>query len=184
MKVFFLFCTAFLMTGCSLVLTDDNEAMDVAARWAEAYFNYDFHEAEQYVTPESGRWLRFAASNTTEHDLQLAQEDGEAIVDVDDFFTEANDTLRIVIQHIEWTRQCLTSRPYCETESGRLEWKAYRKVKSKVATETRVQNREMILLILIGWIDSFHTHIETYDKIVEIEAKTQSVANSNLLPEL
>ena len=96
MKVFFLFCTAFLMTGCSLVLTDDNEAMDVAARWAEAYVNYDFHEAEQYVTPESGRWLRFAASNTTEHDLQLVQEDGEAIVDVDDFFTEANDTLRIV----------------------------------------------------------------------------------------
>jgi hypothetical protein len=42
----------------------------------------------------------------------------------------------------------------------------------------------MILLILVGWIDSFHTHIETYDKIVEIEAKTQSVANSNLLPEL
>ena len=96
MKVFFLFCTAFLMTGCSLVLTDDNEAMDVAARWAEAYFNYDFHEAELYVTPESERWLRFAASNTTEHDLQLVQEDGEAIVDVDDFFTEANDTLRIV----------------------------------------------------------------------------------------
>jgi hypothetical protein len=96
MKVFFLFCTAFLMTGCSLVMTDDNEAMDVAARWAEAYFNYDFHEAEQFVTPESERWLRFAASNTTEHDLQLVQEDGEAIVDVDDFFTEANDTLRIV----------------------------------------------------------------------------------------
>jgi hypothetical protein len=96
MKVFFLFCTAFLMTGCSLVLTDDNEAMDIAARWAEAYFNYDFNKAEQYVTPESGRWLRFAASNTTEHDLQLVQEDGEAIVDVDDFFTEANDTLRIV----------------------------------------------------------------------------------------
>jgi hypothetical protein len=96
MKVFFLFCTAFLMTGCSLVMIDDNEAMDVAARWAEAYFNYDFHEAKQFVTPESERWLRFAASNTTEHDLQLVQEDGEAIVDVDDFFTEANDTLRIV----------------------------------------------------------------------------------------
>jgi hypothetical protein len=42
----------------------------------------------------------------------------------------------------------------------------------------------MILLILIGRIDSFHTHIETYDKIVEIEAKTQSIANSNLLPKL
>jgi hypothetical protein len=42
----------------------------------------------------------------------------------------------------------------------------------------------MILLILIGRIDSFHTHVETYDKIVEIEAKTQSIANSNLLPKL
>ena len=40
--------------------------------------------------------LEHYGARPTEHDLQLVQEDGEAIVDVDDFFTEANDTLRIV----------------------------------------------------------------------------------------
>lgn len=39
--------------------------------FAEAYFNYDFRQAEKYVTPESGKWLRFAASNVTQEDLDM-----------------------------------------------------------------------------------------------------------------
>ena len=97
MKVFFLFCTAFLLSACSRMNRDDQEATDTAVKWADAYFNYDFHEAEKYVTPESRQWLQFAASNTTEHDLQLVQEnEGGASVEADDFFSEANDTLRVV----------------------------------------------------------------------------------------
>lgn len=97
MKVFFLFCAAFLLSACRMTNADDEKAMDVAVSWAEAYFNYDFHEAEKFATPESARWLQFAASNATEHDLQLVQQNGEgASVEVDDFFPDANDTLRVV----------------------------------------------------------------------------------------
>jgi hypothetical protein len=76
---------------------DDQEATDTAVKWADAYFNYDFHEAEKYATPESRQWLQFAASNTTERDLQLVQEnEGGASIEVNDFFPDANDTLRVV----------------------------------------------------------------------------------------
>lgn len=97
MKVFFLFCTALLLSGCDFTSDHDNEAIEAAVNWAEAYFNYDFHKAEEYITPESGQWLIFAASNTTEHDLQLIQQNVDgATVEVEDFFAEANDTLRVV----------------------------------------------------------------------------------------
>lgn len=97
MKVFFLFCTALLLSGCDFTSDHDNEAIEAAVNWAEAYFNYDFHKAEEYITPESSRWLKFAASNTTERDLQLVQQnENGAEVEVEDFFPEANDTLRVV----------------------------------------------------------------------------------------
>ena len=97
MKVFFLFCAAILMSSCDFTSDHDQESIEAAVCWAEAYFNYDFHKAEEYATPESRRWLKFAASNTTEHDLQLVQQnENGATVEVEDFFPEANDTLRVV----------------------------------------------------------------------------------------
>jgi hypothetical protein len=97
MKVFFLFCTVFLLSACNSMNGDDQEATEAAIKWADAYFNYDFHEAEKYATPESRQWLQFAASNTTERDLQLVQEnEGGASIEVNDFFPDANDTLRVV----------------------------------------------------------------------------------------
>jgi len=97
MKVFFLFCTVFLLSACNSMNGDDQEATEAAIKWADAYFNYDFHEAEKYATPESRQWIQFAASNTTVRDLQLVQEnEGGASVEVNDFFPDANDTLRVV----------------------------------------------------------------------------------------
>jgi hypothetical protein len=84
-----------LMSGCSMIQSDDNQATEAAVAWGEAFFNCDFHEAEQYCTPESGRWLQFAASNTTQHDLDLLARQG-ATVQATDYFPEANDTLRVV----------------------------------------------------------------------------------------
>ena len=54
----------------------------------------------QYVTEESGKWLRFAASNTTESDLELLQRQ-QATVDADDYFPVATDTLRVVRLKVE-----------------------------------------------------------------------------------
>ena len=58
----FMLLLPLLLTGCHLADNHYQKAIDNAHDWAEAYFNNDFHEAERLSTPESGRWLRFAAS--------------------------------------------------------------------------------------------------------------------------
>jgi hypothetical protein len=62
-----------LFFGCRNSGDNNEAARSTALQWATAYFNYDFHEAADYCTPESERWLRFAASNATSHDLELLQ---------------------------------------------------------------------------------------------------------------
>ena len=42
----------------------------------------------------------------------------------------------------------------------------------------------VLLLVLIGGIDGFHTHIETQDEIVEVKTYSQAVSHSYLLVEL
>lgn len=98
MRQLFFFLTAITMASCNVGIEGDDAALDVAANWADAYFNCDFHEAANYATPESDKWLRFAASNTTEQDLQTLE--GKATATADEYFTEANDTLRVVTLHV------------------------------------------------------------------------------------
>ena len=98
MRQLLLLLTAVIMTSCNLGFEGDDAALDVATDWADAYFNCDFREAANYATAESDKWLRFAASNTTEQDLQVLQ--GNATSSADEYFTEANDTLRIVTFHV------------------------------------------------------------------------------------
>jgi hypothetical protein len=78
-----------------MIQNDDNEATSTAVQWGEAFFNCDYHAAEALCTPESRRWLQFAASNTTQQDLDLLKQHA-AQVEATDFFPEANDTLRVV----------------------------------------------------------------------------------------
>ena len=96
MKLLLLFMAAVLLTGCDMGMDGDQEARDAAEAWADAYFNCDFKDASGYVTPESQKWLQYAASNTTEQDLKLLQDAGGAQVIVSENFDVANDTLRVV----------------------------------------------------------------------------------------
>ena len=96
MKLLLLFVAAILMAGCDAGMNGDQQARKVAGDWADAYFNYDFKDASGYVTPESQKWLQFAASNVTEQELKLIQEAGGATVTVSEGFDEANDTMRLV----------------------------------------------------------------------------------------
>jgi hypothetical protein len=105
MKLLLLFATAFIMAGCSVGNDGDQQAQNVAGAWADAYFNCDFKDASNYVTPESQKWLQYAASNTTEQDLKLLQEAGGARVTISDSFDEANDTMRLVTLNVT---NCLT----------------------------------------------------------------------------
>ena len=57
-------------------------------------------------------------------------------------------------------------------------------MKSKVATEFRVNDREMLAPVLIDGIDRLHTHIKAENKEIEIQAKAQTIADSQLIQEL
>ena len=95
MKKLLFFALTLSMTACSMIQSDNDQATDVAVEWGEAYFNCDYHAAEQLSTPESRRWLQFAASNTTQQDLDLLKQHA-ADVEATDYYPEASDTLRVV----------------------------------------------------------------------------------------
>ena len=99
MKRFLYFALLVLTVGCDVAMDDDSKAIKVAEQWAEAYFNDDFHEAIKHATPDSEDWLRYAASNATNEDLQLLDAT-PATVTADDGFPIANDTLRVVTLHV------------------------------------------------------------------------------------
>ena len=95
MKKLFILSLTLTLTACSLVKSDEDKAIETAVEWGEAFFNCDYHAAEALSTAESRRWLQFAASNTTQQDLDLLRQH-PAEVDATDFFPEADDTLRVV----------------------------------------------------------------------------------------
>lgn len=57
---------------------DDSDITAAVDSFAAAYFNYDFKTAAANTTPESVKWLRFAASNVIDEDIELlrTQEEG------------------------------------------------------------------------------------------------------------
>jgi hypothetical protein len=95
MKKLLIFALMLSLTACNMIQRDSNKATDVAVQWGEAFFNCDYHAAETLCTPESRRWLQFAASNTTQQDLDLLKQHA-AEVEATDYFPAANDTLRVV----------------------------------------------------------------------------------------
>ena len=92
MKKLLIWALALSLTACSMLRKDDDQATAVAVEWGEAFFNCDYHAAEALCTPESRRWLQFAASNTTQQDLDLLKQQA-AEVEATDYFPIANDKL-------------------------------------------------------------------------------------------
>jgi hypothetical protein len=95
MKHLKLLFAAALMASCDMGTDGNGAVRDTAEAWAEAYFNCDYVEAGKYATAESDKWLRFAASNTTEQELELVN-GRHAVVASDDDVSISNDTLRTV----------------------------------------------------------------------------------------
>jgi predicted lipid-binding transport protein (Tim44 family) len=73
MKYYAFFIIALMgLTACTEMHSAHNERVEKCANaFAEAYFNYDFMAARELVTPESEKWLRFAASNMTQEDIDM-----------------------------------------------------------------------------------------------------------------
>lgn len=65
-----LFPTLLLLAACGQPEAGQ-QAQAAADKFAAAYFNYDFPTALTLCTPESQKWLRFAASNVYEADLEV-----------------------------------------------------------------------------------------------------------------
>ena len=100
MKQLLLFMTAILLAGCDGGMDGDQQARESAGDWADAYFNCDYKDASGYVTPESQKWLQYAASNTTAEELKVLKDAGGAQVAVEELFDEANDTMRLVTLYV------------------------------------------------------------------------------------
>ena len=89
-----------IIMGCSENTSDAEEKMkSKAVCFAEAYFNYDFKEAVRHVTPESVKWLQFAASNVNQADVDQLNNDEEAArVEVADFLYEDDSTVVVTVK--------------------------------------------------------------------------------------
>jgi hypothetical protein len=67
------------LTACSDNLSSLQEkAGRSATSFAEAYFNYDYVRANELITPESEKWIRYAATNTSQEDLDMLNTRSEA----------------------------------------------------------------------------------------------------------
>ncbi|MBR5656956.1 MAG: hypothetical protein IKW98_09815 [Prevotella sp.] len=61
--------------------------------FAYTYFNWQFHKAINYVTPESEKWIRYAASQVHKADLKIINEQEEkAQIEIEEI-EHLNDTL-------------------------------------------------------------------------------------------
>ena len=84
MKYYILLFMTFLMGGCQV---QDDHGKSAAEKsltsWANAYFNFDYEKALKVMTPESGQWLRFTASNITQEDVDfIKQHDAQTQVEI------------------------------------------------------------------------------------------------------
>ena len=93
-KTSFLALGILLLTSCIEQEPVPNaEVRNRVQAFAEAYFNYDFLRAAELVTPESMKWLRFAASNITQQDIDILNaQEMPTVVDVTDYWQAPGDS--------------------------------------------------------------------------------------------
>ena len=86
-----------LLTLCSCetgIFSSATPAERAVDSFATAYFNYQFATAVQFVTPESERWIVFAASNVHQDDVDsVCVQPQAAHVDLDEVVAGENDTV-------------------------------------------------------------------------------------------
>ena len=89
--------TLLLCVSCDQAEKDpDAMVVERVAAFASAYFNYDFEKALKLVTPDSEKWLKFAASNVTQEDVDLLNaQEGVATVVAEDY-ERLNDSALVV----------------------------------------------------------------------------------------
>ena len=103
MRRFFLLLTAAaVLTSCSDNMSSQQEkAGRAATAFAEAYFNYDFTRAVELTTPETSKWIRFAASSISQENVDMLNTRSEgAVVTLSDCQV-LNDTICEVLLEVD-----------------------------------------------------------------------------------
>lgn len=81
------------LTACSESLSSHlDKAGRTATEFTEAYFNFNFAKARELTTPETAKWIIFAASNVTEEDIEVLNTRSEGTIVTLTDCEELNDT--------------------------------------------------------------------------------------------
>jgi|SRR5574344_189205 hypothetical protein len=82
-----------MIFGCGKLHTSDKQLNDEVNAFATSYFNYDFHGALSHCTPESRKWIVYAASNIHDADIDVLRNAKEgASVEIKDYVFDDNDS--------------------------------------------------------------------------------------------
>ena len=87
---------AIITTGssCKQEPGSEEQLLEDADSFAVNYFNWHFEQALRYCTPESEKWLRYAASNVHEADVELLRnKEEDAQVELGDIIYNDNDSI-------------------------------------------------------------------------------------------
>ena len=90
-----------LLASCQPGNSGTTDADNALNKWAEAYFNFEYKEAMEYMTPESAKWIRFAASNITEKDVEfIRNQTQKTVIHITDRQTAVSDSLYNATIHV------------------------------------------------------------------------------------
>ena len=93
--------SAYTLTGCQSHQGDEDQLENDIDSFATYYFNWQFPKTQKYCTQSSEPWLRYAASNVHQADVDLLRTKAEAatieINDIDFSDDGANATFSITV---------------------------------------------------------------------------------------
>lgn len=67
-------CLLFIASSCESHLGSSRQLKKEVDSFAVYYFNWQFHQAIRFVTPESEKWMSYAASQVHQADIDLLQQ--------------------------------------------------------------------------------------------------------------
>lgn len=93
----------FSLSGCEPHEGSEDQLKADVDSFATYYFNWHFPKAVKYCTQESERWLRYAASNVNETDVELLRQKPEdasiEITDIDFGDDETSATVTLTVHN-------------------------------------------------------------------------------------
>ena len=93
----------FSLSGCEPHEGSEDQLKADVDSFANNYFNWHFQKAVKYCTQESERWLRYAASNVNETDVELLRQKPEdasiEITDIDFGDDETSATVTLTVHN-------------------------------------------------------------------------------------